>query len=95
MPLSVVLMLQANLFMAEDLRRIVTSAGPEGPELLGADGRDLRVVAAEISSAIQERVNMEGGGLGAASQLSEPQNQLFLEVVGELVLGTEEDDTSL
>jgi hypothetical protein len=61
----------------------------------GTDGADLRVTAAQLSLRVQDRMDMELGRLGLSRQLPETLDQLFLDVVIELVLLPEEDDPAL
>lgn len=60
-----------------------------------ADGANLRITATEFSLIVQERVDMQARCSGSSSQFSKSENELFLEVVGEVILGTEENDTTL
>lgn len=63
--------------------------------LRGADGADLRVVASELAFRVKERVDMEARRLRSPGEFAEAEDQLFLEVVGEVVLCAEEDDATL
>ena len=67
----------------------------ERAELLGADGADLRVLAAQVALGVEDRVDVEARGGRAARQLAEAQDELLLELGGEAVLGAEEDDAAL
>lgn len=60
-----------------------------------ADCADLGVVPAELTGVVEDGVDVKPGRLGASCQLSEPQDELLLKVVGELVLRAEEDDATL
>jgi hypothetical protein len=63
--------------------------------LLGGDDRDLIVVATEATAAVGDRVDVEAGLLGFAGELAEFLDELFLEVVVEVVLFAEEDYAAL
>lgn len=89
MPLGVVLLLEVNALAA------VVVLVEELAELLGGDGADLGVVAAQVTVVVEEGVNVQGRCAGAARQLAQAQDELLLEVVGEVVLGAEEDDAAL
>lgn len=64
-------------------------------ELKGADGANLGVIATKFSLIVQERVDMQARCGRPSSQLSKSEDKFLLEVVGEVVLGTEEDNTTL
>lgn len=63
--------------------------------LHGADGADLRVLAAELALRVEDGVNVQARSLGSAGELAEAQDKLFLQVIGEVVLGAEEDYPTL
>lgn len=86
-PLGAALLLGAEVFGGVLLVKVF--------ELDGADGADLGVLAAELALRVEDRVDVEAGGGGPARELAEPQDQLLLEIVGQLVLGPEKDDASL
>lgn len=65
------------------------------PTLGGADGADLGVAPAELTGVVEDGVDVEAGRPGPPCQFSQAQDELLLEVVGELVLGAEEDDATL
>lgn len=60
-----------------------------------ADRADLGVVAAAFALRVQQRVDVQSRGGGTTSQLSEADDELLLQFVGEVVLGAEEDDAAL
>jgi hypothetical protein len=60
-----------------------------------ADGADLGVVAAEFPLRVEQGVDVQTGCRGAPGELAETQDQRLLQLVGEAVLGTEEDDAAL
>lgn len=64
-------------------------------KLLGADDANLEVVAAEVTLRVEDGVDVEAGSLWSARELTEPEDQLLLEFVGEVVLGTEENNATL
>jgi hypothetical protein len=59
-----------------------------------ADSADFRVVTAKLTLRVQNGVDMKRIGGGASRELSKTVNELLLELIGEFVLGTEEDDTA-
>jgi hypothetical protein len=89
--------------IAVPLRRVLALGaqlvlGGLGVELLvldGADGADLRVLAAELALRVEDGVDVEGVCGGAACELAETADELLLQLVGEVVLGAEEDDAAL
>lgn len=67
-------------------------------DLLGLDGRDdadLVVLAAELAAGIADGVDVQARGRRLARQLAEAVDELLLQVVGQVVLGAEEDDAAL
>ena len=81
------------LFGAEPVHSILLV---ELVDLDGGDGANLRVTAAELSLTVQNWMNMQAGGRWAlARHLAKAENQLLLQVVGEVILCTEENDTAL
>lgn len=64
-------------------------------ELKRADGANLRIVSTELSLIVQKRVNVQARCGGPSSQFSKSENKLLLQVIGEVVLGSEKDDTTL
>ncbi len=60
--------------------------------LQGADGADLGVVAAQIALRVEERVDVQTRSGGPAGELAEAEDQLLLQLDGEVVLVAEEDD---
>jgi hypothetical protein len=48
-----------------------------------------------LASSVADRVDVQARGRGLARQLAETVDQLLLQVIGQVVLGTEEDDTTL
>jgi hypothetical protein len=63
--------------------------------LLGRDDADLVVLAAVLAGGVADGVDVQSGRCGLARQLAQPVDQLLLQVVGEVVLGAEEDDAAL
>lgn len=63
--------------------------------LLRANSANLWVLAAPFALRVEERVDVKTRGCGAAAEFTEFVDEFLLEVVGEVVLGAEEDDTSL
>lgn len=59
------------------------------------DVADLGVPDPELGRVVQHRVDVQRGRTGLAAELAEPLDEPLLEFVGEVVLGTEEDDTAL
>ena len=60
------------------------------------DGADLGVAASKLTLAVKNGVNVQARcGRALARDLTKSQDQLLLEVVGEVILGTEENDTPL
>ncbi len=67
-------------------------------DLLGLDGRDdadLVVLAAELAAGVADGVDVQARGGGLARELAEAVDELLLQVVGQVVLGAEEDDAAL
>ena len=48
-----------------------------------------------IASGVANGVDVQARGSRLARQLAQTINELFLQVVGQVVLGAEEDDTTL
>lgn len=90
MPLRVHLLLEADLLAAG-----VGVGNSQVLELLRADGANLGIITSQLEAVVQERVDVQGRRLGPAGELTQAQDELLLKVVGELVLGTEEYDTTL
>jgi len=64
--------------------------------LNGADGTDFEVVAAEdFTLGVQKGVDMKTIGLWSTGELTESEDELLLQLVGEIILSAEEDDSSL
>ena len=61
----------------------------------GADVADLRIINTELRGVVQYGMDMETGGRWLAAQLAEAVDELLLEVIGEVVLGAEEDNAAL
>lgn len=83
------------LFLAESSIRV--SAVDFGKQF-GTDGADLLIgiaVLAHIALAVQHRVDVQAGRFGAAGELAEAEDELLLQVVGEVVLFAEPDDATL
>lgn len=66
----------------------------ELPVLDRRDGGDFGVVAAEFALGVEDGVDVQAGGGRAAGELTQAEDELFLKVVGEVVLGAEEDDAA-
>lgn len=86
MPLCRLLLLGAQLFRFGSLVELIM--------LNGADGADFRITATKFSLRIENGMNVQTRGLRAASELAEFEDQFLLQIVGEVVLCSEEDDTS-
>jgi hypothetical protein len=63
-------------------------------ELLARDGRDLRITSSEFTFRVQDWVDVKSRGLGLAGKLSKSVNQCLLDVVGQIVLCSEEHDAT-
>lgn len=87
MPLSRLLFLGAQLFGFSPLVELVM--------LDGADGADLGIAATELTLRVEDGVDMQARRLRPASEFAESENQFLLQIIGEIVLRTEEDNTSL
>lgn len=87
MPASSLLLLRAELIGLGLLVELV--------ELNGADGANLGIIATKFSLTVQDRVDMQARCGRSSSQLAKSEDKFLLEVVGEVVLGTEENDTTL
>lgn len=87
MPLAAVLLLGAELTLCLPFLQLAV--------LDRADGGDFLVVATELPRVVEDRVDVKPRGLRTPCQLSEPQDELLLEIVGESVLGTEEHHSAL
>lgn len=61
----------------------------------GGDVADLGVADAEFGGVVEDGVDVEGGDGGFVGELAEAVDEVFLEGVGEVVLGAEEDYTAL
>ena len=69
---------------------------PQREELLprhGTDGADL-VVVAEFVRAVKDRVDVQRRGAWFVGQFAQALDEAFLEGVGEVGLGAEEDDAA-
>lgn len=86
-PLGAVLLLGAELIRCLPFVQLAV--------LHRADSRDFLVVATKLSRVVEDRVDVKPRGLRTPCQLSEPQDKLLLEVVGESVLGTEKHHSTL
>ena len=60
-----------------------------------ADGADFGVAPSELTVRVQQGVDMQTRGCWPPSELAEPQYELFLKVIGKVVLGAKENNTSL
>ena len=63
--------------------------------LLGANSANLRIITAKISFGVEKRVDVEAGTGWSSAELAESVDELLLEVVGKVVLSTEENNTAL
>jgi hypothetical protein len=61
----------------------------------GTDGADFRVAAAKLALRVQEGVDMKSRCCGPAAKLSQTEDELLLQVVGQVILRAEEDDAAL
>lgn len=50
---------------------------------------------AKLRGVVQYGMNVESRRLGLAGKLTHPLYELFLKVIGEIVLGAEKDDAAL
>lgn len=89
MPLCVVLLLEADAIGAG------LCADTEVLELDRRNGADLGVVTAQVTARVKKGVDMKRGILGTTRQLAQTQHELLLDVICEVVLGTEEDYATL
>ena len=71
------------------------AVGVEFLGLLGRDDGDLVVVAAVLAGRVADGVDVQAGRLGLAGQLAETVDKLLLQVIREVVLGAEKNDTPL
>lgn len=60
-----------------------------------ADGANLGVAAAELALRIEKGMNVQTGRLRSSSQLAESEDQFLLQIIGEVILCSEEDDSPL
>ena len=58
------------------------------------DDADLIVLAATVPRGVDDGVDMQARRRGLARELAEPLHQLLLQIVGDVVLLTEEDDAA-
>lgn len=75
---------------------LVLGLGPE--ELLALQrgyGADIVVTVTEFACTVQDRVDVQGGRRGLAAQFPEALNEYLLQVVGQVVLLSEEYNASL
>lgn len=63
--------------------------------LHGADGADLGILPAQVPLRVEDRVDVQARRGGTAREPAEAQDEFLLELVGQAVLGAEEDDASL
>jgi hypothetical protein len=85
--------LRTNLLLTAEL--VILRLQVEVLALLRADGTDLRIVSAKLSLRVEDRVDVQTRGGRAASELAEAEDKLLLQIVGEVILGPEEDDSAL
>lgn len=64
-------------------------------EGLGRNSANLIVLDAKLVGAVEQRVDVEGRVLGLLGGLAETLGQDLLQLVGQVVLLAEEDDTAL
>jgi hypothetical protein len=63
--------------------------------LYGANGADLQIVTSFFAAfRVEKRMDVQAGGFRTAGKFSKAQDEVFLDVVGEVVLGAEEDDAT-
>lgn len=82
------------LLLAE---RAVRAAAVDFAEELGADSGDLLVrvtVATDLAFGVEDGVDVQARGGRAAGELADFEDELFLEVVGEVILCAEPDDAA-
>lgn len=63
--------------------------------VLGADLGNFVIANAEFGGVVEDGVDVEGRIGGFTAKLAETMDEVFLEVVGQVVLGAEEDDAAL
>jgi len=63
--------------------------------LLGRDDADLVVLAAVLPRRVADGVDVQARGRRLARELAEALDELLLQLVGDAVLGAEEDDAAL
>lgn len=61
----------------------------------GADDANLGVVAAELPARVEQRVDVQARLGRAAGEPTEAFNQLLLQVIGQVILRTEDNNTAL
>ena len=88
-------MVLATLAVLTASEGALEAVGVELLGLLGRDDGDLVVAAAVLAGRIANGVDVQAGGLGLAGQLAEVVDQLLLQVIREVVLGAEEDNSAL
>lgn len=64
-------------------------------KLDGTDGANLGIASSQLPLRVQDWMDMQPRGSGPSGQLSKAQDELLLKVVGQLVLSSEEDHTTL
>ncbi len=60
-----------------------------------ANGADLRVVAAQLALRVEDGVDVQARRRRPARQLAQPEDERLLQLIGQVVLGAEEDDAAL
>jgi hypothetical protein len=78
-----------------DYTVIILWRSVNGLVLLGADGADLKIITTQVSLGVEQWVNVQTRRGRASRDLAKLQYELLLQLIGHVVLGTEEDDTSL
>lgn len=59
------------------------------------DGADLSVDNSKLSCVVEDGMDVESGVRGLSTELAQAMNKLFLELVGQVVLGAEEGYATL
>ena len=59
-----------------------------------ADCAYLRIVYAEFGGIVEDWMDVQGGIVGLPGQLTQTMDETFLQIVREVVLGSEEDNSA-
>jgi hypothetical protein len=54
----------------------------------------LRIVYAEFGGIVEDWMDVQGGIVGLSGQLTQTMDETFLQIVREVVLGSEEDNSA-